>query len=93
MMFRSAFLIAGLLSVLLASAQPGQAVDRDIVPAGAVMLVQGGDAAWREADRARRELQRQQRIVECQNQVLAQQSRYASQAEFLRARQACSGTR
>jgi hypothetical protein len=51
------------------------------------------DAAWREAERARRELQRQQRIMECQNRVLAQQHTYASAAEFLRARQACSGTR
>jgi len=63
-----------------------------VLPAEA-MANGSADAAWREAERARRELQRQQRIMECQNRVLAQQHSYASAAEFMRARQACSGAR
>lgn len=53
----------------------------------------GGDAAFREADRARREFQRQQRVIACQNSVLARQRSYASQADFLRAQQACTSKR
>ena len=60
---------------------------------GEALANASADAAWREAERARRELQRQQRIMECQNRVLARQHSYASAAEFMRARQACNGTR
>ncbi len=50
----------------------------------------GGGAVFREADRARREFQRQQRVTACQTSVLAWPGSYASQADFLRAEQACT---
>jgi len=90
---RATWLLAGAFLLVLPGLDPA-----GISPAGAqepadLVLVQGGDAAAREAERAWRELQRQQRIMECQNRVLAQQSRYASPAEFLRAREACAAAR
>jgi hypothetical protein len=61
--------------------------------AGTPAAQASADLAWREAERARREMQRQQRITECQHRVLARQNSFASSAEFLRSRQACSATR
>ena len=86
-------MIAGALLLLLVEPRAGQGAFPPAEFPGAVVLVQGADLAWREAERARRELQRHQRITECQNRVLSQQSRYASSADFLRARQACAGMR
>ena len=81
-------LLRRLLVALLLTATPGLAAGPDLH-----LINSGADVAWREADRARRELQRQQRVIECQNRVLTQQRSFASQSDFLRARQACASTR
>jgi len=93
MTHRAKWVLAGALLLVLPDLGPaGISLGGAPEPAGLV-LVQGGDAAAREAERAWRELRRQQRIIECRNRVLAQQSRYASPAEFLRAREACAAAR
>lgn len=82
------FLLVAPLAFLLLAALPGLAAGPCLLRANAAP-----DAASGESDRARRELQRQQRVIRCQNRVLAQQARYASPSDFLRAQRGCASAR